>query len=359
MLVAASLLPLIPRPAWWIRIFDFPRVQLALLGLATMGTLAALSAYLGRLDGSSLLVVALLGGGVLLHVSRILPYTPLWPREVMDADPVDPSRRLRLLVSNVLMHNTDAARWLRAARAADADVIVAVETDARWAEDLAELRETHPHGIDVPQENAYGMCLFSRLEIGEVTVEHLVEPDVPSLFGSVRLRNGRSVQFGFLHPRPPRPDLMQDSHLRDAELVRAAHRLARMEPPVVIAGDLNDVAWSTTTRRFKRLSRLLDPRVGRGLYSTFHADHRWMRYPLDHVFHSDTLTLVELRRLPHVGSDHFPILIEMALDDHADQYAPQPDEEEVTAGAEAVLEARAFLEAESEEEREARREADV
>ena len=57
-----------------------------------------------------------------------------------------------------------------------------------------------------------------------------------------------------------------------------------------------------------------DPRCGRGMFNTFHADYPFMRFPLDHVFHSAALALVAMRRLPHIGSDHFPILVELQLD---------------------------------------------
>ena len=79
-----------------------------------------------------------------------------------------------------------------------------------------------------------------------------------------------------------------------------------------MAGDFNDVAWSYTTDLFRDLSGLLDPRRGRGLYATFPADYPLLRWPLDHVFHSEALALVEMRRLGDVGSDHFPILVELA-----------------------------------------------
>ena len=55
------------------------------------------------------------------------------------------------------------------------------------------------------------------------------------------------------------------------------------------------------------------PRVGRGMFNTFHAGYWFIRWPLDHVFHSDHFCLVDLRRLRRFGSDHFAILTELAL----------------------------------------------
>jgi hypothetical protein len=80
---------------------------------------------------------------------------------------------------------------------------------------------------------------------------------------------------------------------------------------------LNDVAWSATTRLFRKVSRLLDPRIGRGMYNTFHAGHWYMRWPVDHFFHSKDFTLVRLARLENCGSDHFPVLVELQCEDAA------------------------------------------
>ena len=59
---------------------------------------------------------------------------------------------------------------------------------------------------------------------------------------------------------------------------------------------------------------MLDPRRGRGFFNTFHADHWCCRYPLDHIFHSAHFTVSRIERMPHIGSDHFPMLIDLRLE---------------------------------------------
>jgi endonuclease/exonuclease/phosphatase (EEP) superfamily protein YafD len=44
-----------------------------------------------------------------------------------------------------------------------------------------------------------------------------------------------------------------------------------------------------------------------------HADYWFMRWPLDHLFHSGHFTLSRLARLPGFGSDHFPLLTELVF----------------------------------------------
>jgi|GEM_PF-3409885 len=81
-----------------------------------------------------------------------------------------------------------------------------------------------------------------------------------------------------------------------------------------MAGDLNDTAWSRTTRLFLQVSGLLDPRIGRSPVNTFHADYRLLRWPLDHVFVSPHFRLIRFQRMSHIGSDHFPVFAELELE---------------------------------------------
>jgi endonuclease/exonuclease/phosphatase (EEP) superfamily protein YafD len=349
----ATALPLADRPYWWVRAFDFPRLQLAAGALVV---LVAFALVAGPPEGWEWAVLGVLAACVLYQTARTLPYTPLWKTQSVRVEDAPAGRSLRVVVSNVRMENRDAGAWARVVAAAEPDVVAAVEVDDWWLEHIRAALPEHPHRVEVPQDNTYGMVLFARLPLEDAEVRHLVEETVPSIFARVVLPSGERVRMVVVHPRPPRPDIPQGSEFRDAELVRAARALEDEEGAVLVAGDLNDVAWSATTRRFQQLSGLLDPRIGRGLFPTFPVKYPFLRYPLDHVFHSEALGLVELRRLGAVGSDHFPMLIEVALAARAEaeQEAPAPDAEDRREGAEAVAEAEETLREESPGERQAR-----
>ena len=308
LLVVATLTPTIRSGAWWIRGFDFPRLQLTVLSALVL----VLHLALHPLDDVwTLAIVSVNAACMLWQAWWILPYTRLARTEV-EAAPADAHPRIRLMASNVLMHNRDADRLLALVREHHPDVLIALETDAWWEGRLDTLQDAMPHVIRCPLDNLYGMHVYSRLPLQSPRIRYPVEDDIPSMHATLEL-DGRRIALHALHPRPPSPTEADSSEERDAELV-AVGRAARASPvPVIVAGDLNDVAWSRTTRLFRKVSGLLDPRIGRGMFNTFHARLPGLRWPLDHLFHSRHFTLVGMQRLPDIGSDHFPILVELAL----------------------------------------------
>lgn len=305
-----TFLSLSSHPHWFVRGWDFPRPQLVVVLVAISAT------YVAVVDvraGWELVFLALMAAAIVYNCWRIVPYTPLVRPSVPPATVGDPALRLRLLICNVLWENDRADLLLRTIERTDPDLVLLVETGERWCERMKSLVRDgrYPHTVQRPQDNHYGMCLYSRLELIEPEILTLVDDDVPSIHTRVRLPCGVEVAFHGVHPRPPEPVHDQDSVQRDAELVLVAALTAATERPTIVAGDLNDVAWSDTTALFLRLSGMLDPRVGRGLYNTWKADSRWLRLPLDHVFHSEHFELGRLEILEDVGSDHFPVLSEL------------------------------------------------
>ena len=329
--IVATGLSLLRSKVWWIRIWDFPRVQVGTVGI--VGLILWMTTGAWR-DVPGVYFTAVLTIALVYQTGMVWRYTRLAPREVQRAKHPDPGRCLSLVVSNVLQTNRAADRLIGVLRDADADVILCVETDAWWHERLEQLRDTHPHVLQCPLSNTYGMLLYSRYPLENTSIDFLVERDVPSMQAFVVLASGVRLWLNCVHPRPPAPGEDSESTQRDAELVLVARRVETTaeDPgvPVIVCGDLNDVAWSRTTRLFQKISRLVDPRKGRGFISTFHARYPGLRYPLDHVFHSPDLRLIEMKRLPYVGSDHFPVYVALSYEPSAarEQEAPTPSSED-------------------------------
>jgi endonuclease/exonuclease/phosphatase (EEP) superfamily protein YafD len=333
-LIFATVLPLLPKDAWWIRIFDFPRLQIMAI------TVIILLIYLFFYDLQNLFnlifCLALLAAAA-YQAFCIFPYTMLATKQVEDSSKqYDPSGKqndpscFSLMVANVLMSNRSATQLHTIIHAANPDLLLALETDHWWAEQLASLDSNYPYKVSHTLDNTYGMLLYSRLPLAETDVKFLVQDDVPSIHTLVNLPSGEQVELHCLHPLPPSPTEHERSTERDAELVMVGKAVRNARRPVVVAGDMNDVTWSRTTRLFRKVSRLLDPRVGRGLFTTFHAKYPLLRWSLDHVFHSTELRLIALKRLTYFGSDHFPIYVALSVEPRAahHQEAPQAETNE-------------------------------
>lgn len=320
-MVVATALPLIRSDRWWIRIFDFPRIQITVLAALALAAYPFAAASYGAADYS---LLALLSACLAYQGYMMFPYTRLARRQVERSREERAGQVVSLLFANVLMSNRNAARLKELIREADPDIILAVETDAWWDEQLSELGRTHPHAVRRPQGNTYGMLLYSRLGLVAPEVKFLIQDDIPSIHARVRLPSGQEIALHCLHPRPPFPTEDESSKERDAELLVVGRAIKEAEAaPVVVMGDLNDVAWSRTNYLFQDISGLLDPRIGRGFYNTFHAKYPFLRLPLDHFFHSNHFRLVDFRRLPYFGSDHFPVFIALSYEPEAASEQPE------------------------------------
>jgi endonuclease/exonuclease/phosphatase (EEP) superfamily protein YafD len=327
-LALATLLPAWHTSRWWVRVLDFPRLQLVALGCIAVALLLPSLAHGTHLLPAGAATIAFVC--IAWHAVRIYPYLPIGRAQTPRAQPRGSGfPRLRLVVANVLQSNRRVDELLRIIDDADPDLVLAVETDAWWCERLeAALARRWRVVAAAPLDNTYGIILLGRCNVEAAEVRFLVEEDIPSVLATIRLAPDALMQFYGIHPRPPLP--AQDTTGRDAELVIIGREARGCERPAIVAGDLNDVAWSHTTRLFQRVSGLLDPRRGRGLFSTYHARLPFLRWPLDHVFHSAEFRLVELRRLPYFGSDHFPVLVELSFEPEKAVRVeiPEPDGED-------------------------------
>lgn len=308
---------------WWVRGFDFPRLQISFLILVTLTATFVVYSFDATLH---YIVVILLVSSFFYQAVKIFPYTYFAKKQVLSFKGNDPNAVISILVSNVLTTNRKYQKLIDLIYKKEPDIVLTLETDKKWEQALSVMEKDYPHTVKIPKDNLYGMHLYSKLELEEIKIKYIITDEIPSIHGYVRLRNGARVKIHCLHPKPPSPTEDDTSTKRDAELLFVGRDLRVEEESILVFGDLNDVAWSRTTKLFQKISGLLDPRIGRGFYNTFHTGYALFRWPLDHVFHSNDFTLIELKRLPNIGSDHFPMYIKLNFEPRAEILQESPED---------------------------------
>lgn len=284
------------------------------------------------------MMIILITGSVILHATKIFRYTPLHKKQVHSFKGDDPGKTISLLISNVLQTNREVHRLINRVKKYDPDILLTLETNKWWENKLNALEDRMPYSLKKPLENLYGMHLYSKLELIEPKIKYRIKEKIPSFEMQVKLNKEDKIQLYCMHPKPPFPTESETSLYRDAELLLVGKIVEKKKLPTIVAGDFNDVAWSNTTSLFQRVSELLDPRIGRGFFNSFHAKYPFLRFPLDHVFHSSHFKLVQMKRLKGIGSDHFPIFVQLHLEQahQVDQNEPDADEEEQEWASETI-----------------------
>lgn len=314
---------------WWIRGFDFPRIQISVLLMLNI----ALAIWIYDFDKwYQIAILMLLCISLIYQCWLILPYTFLWKKQVLRYGGDENENEISILVSNVLTSNTQYDKLINLIRNKNPDVFLTLESDSKWEKALEVLENDYKYSVKVPLDNLYGMHLYSKLPLENTEVKYLIKDDIPSINGTIKLYNNKRAKFYCLHPRPPSPTESKTSTNRDAELLLIGKEIDKDAELLLVFGDLNDVAWSRTTKIFQKISGLMDPRRGRGFFNTFSADYLLLRWPLDHVFHSSDFTLIDMSREKNIGSDHFPIYIKLNYTPEAewkqDNLGSTKDEEE-------------------------------
>ena len=331
--IVAVLLPLVKNDYWIFRILEYPRYQKLVLCSAVFISFVVAIDYTNMFDFITLSILALC---VIYLVVKIWPYTIMSPKEMKGIQPLHTKNQVKLFSANVFQDNDQYERMLAQIRQQDPDVILLLETNKVWEKQMDVLMKDYPNTLKEPLENTYGMLFYTRFEIIEGTINYLVEKDVPSLEATLKLPSGQLVKTWGLHPKPPVPGENDRSTAKDKELMKVAFKAKRETLPVIIMGDLNDVAWSYVTGLFSKTSGLLDPRRGRGFYSTFSSNYWFMRFPLDYIFCSAHFGLVSMRRLGKNGSDHFAMFSHFEFQPVLEiiQEKPKDDAEEMQEAAE-------------------------
>lgn len=240
----------------------------------------------------------------LLNLACLIPfYLP-------SGQPPPGGLQLRVVQINVSTHNSNFAAVTSFLAAAKPDLVVVEEIDDRWIEGLAKLREAFPHHIEQPEEGNFGIGLYSRWPLGLVDILHLGKAELTTLCAQVRV-DGREITVIGAHPFPPASQA--NWALRNEQLTELAGHVQTLKGDVLLLGDLNVTPWSPYFRDLTRATGLRDARRGRGLKLSWPTALPMLRIPIDYCLVSRGFAVRAVRLGPKTGSDHFPLMADLAL----------------------------------------------
>lgn len=272
--------------------FQEPALIVSLLAVA------ALVRTRRRGAAAALAALALLQAGAVLRYDGFNPVPP----DPRSAD------RLRVVMANVLADNGDYGRLARLIRAERPDIVGLVEVTDAWVVGLADVRREFPYRVEVPND-VRGLALWFREPPRAID-----PPLVPVLEGNPVLHAvvdfaGRPRHIWLVHP--PNPLSLRGRGRGQAELAGLGGRIARMGGSQLVVGDLNRTAGSPLFADFLRDTGLRDSRLGFGRQPSWPV---WSPYriAIDHAFLTGDLAVVARRLGPAIGSDHRPLLLEIA-----------------------------------------------
>ncbi len=217
--------------------------------------------------------------------------------------------RIRVLSANVQTSNHQHARLLSLVRQVDPDVVLLMEVDEGWGRALEPLAATHEHHLVVPRSDNFGIALYSRLPMADGQVLKDAPDGVPTIAATF-VKGTRSLTIIGTHPVPPMT--ADAASARDRQLSRLAEWNRAWPKPLIVVGDLNVTPYAPAFRDFTRITGLRDSRRGFGVQATWPVSMPVLRIPIDHCLVSPEVTVVGREVGPDIGSDHFPIVVDVS-----------------------------------------------
>jgi len=297
----------------YMKMLDFPRIQIFIvsaISLVLVGIMLRKRKWYYNFIFIGLLI------GIVINGSYLINYTPIVSTEVPTYSTVENTDQVvSILVANVKMSNKNTTSLLNLISQKKPDLVLAMEIDSYWNKKLEHLENEYPYYQRTINDVAYGMVLYSKFPFEDLDVSYLTNENVPSFESLIKLDNNKNFILHCLHPVPPVyfEDLPDNKGEDEVAMKIIGQKVSNSNYPSIVAGDFNDVVWSHVDEITQTKKLLFDVRVGRGFYNSFSAESLLMKWPLDHVFVTKEFEVKKLERLGKIGSDHYPIYVELVL----------------------------------------------
>lgn len=219
-------------------------------------------------------------------------------------------KTIKMVLINVNSQNTNSAAVIEYIKANDPDIVALEEINKRWVGELAAALKEFPHFKEVPREDNFGIGLYSKIPMDDMQIAMFSGANVPSVVSRFKWKE-KPVTLVFMHPVPPATQEYYD--WRNEQFQNIAFVREQFGENFILLGDLNTTSWSAHFQNLVRAMDLKDTREGFGLQITWPAMMPILGIAIDHCLVSREISVVNRKVGPNVGSDHYPVFVELGF----------------------------------------------
>ncbi len=218
-------------------------------------------------------------------------------------------KTLRAVLVNVNHNNQAYGVVNEFIRSTDADLILLLEVNDAWLENVEPLIENYPYN-KFGAGNHGGIALLSRIPFEHATISIIGGVGLPSVIARFSIHGERLTLIG-THPYSPVSRRRAES--RDQQLTEVAKFISHQADPILLLGDLNTSPWSPIFKDFLRSTGLRDSREGFGLQASWPTWFPPAWIPIDNVLVSSNVTVYDRKIERDIGSDHYPVVVDFSV----------------------------------------------
>lgn len=298
--LAATLASYLGRSYWLLELLTHFRMHL------TTGSILILLAVLVRRRFAAATVAALVAAA---NLAPMLPYVTPGPPQAEASQ-----AGIRVMSANVSLHNADYAAFRAAISQENPDVIGLQEVSGKWLDELSSIRADYPFTVLRPEDGAYGLALFSRFPVREFPSSPYREDGIQTAISvDLELRQ-KSVTLVLAHLKAPTTP--RNAELRNLQIGRLVAMIGNnRNNEQILIGDFNTTPWSPYYVPLETEANLTNAARGRGYQATWPVGLGFLKIPIDHCLVSTGLRVRQMRTGSDIGSDHFPIIVDVAFAD--------------------------------------------
>lgn len=287
---------------WWLDVLANFRAQYMAV-LAVLGLVIAASRW--RRTGLAILGVAL------VNLVFVAPLYVGSPGEAVAGAP-----GIRILSFNLLSTNESYSEVIEYIEATTPDVVLLHESSRPWEVAMESSGLDYEIVRGRSDDLIFGTLVLTREEV-EAASYGFAEGDGRAIALEYQ-PEGWPAPVRILSSHPLAPTSDERAGLRDAQLAFAASWASEQEGAFLVVGDLNASPWSAPFRGLVSDGLLRNSQIGFGLQPSFSTSTILpLRVPIDHLLHSADLRVEDRRLGPDLGSDHFPLVVDL-------QHVPGP-----------------------------------